>query len=109
MCKVNRYFASVVNVVTSNPCAGPLPRIKISFLLLSIWADELISTPRMITFLSTLPSGKEYSPQESNLMPWPVYLYLSRCVFLVSFTDPNQQLHSVKWVMCKKYISLLHF
>ena len=37
--------------------------------LLSICTYELISTPKMITFLPTLPSGKEYSPRESNLMP----------------------------------------
>ena len=43
--------------------------MKISFPLLSICTDELISTPKMITFLPTLPSGKEYSPQESNPMP----------------------------------------
>ena len=46
------------------------------------YTDELIS--KMITFLPTLPSCKEYSPRESNPMPQPVYLYLSRLTFLVS-------------------------
>ena len=67
--KLIGYSASAVNVVPSNSYVGPIPRIKISFPLLSICTDELISTPKMITFLPTLPSGKEYSPQESNPMP----------------------------------------
>ena len=46
-----------------------------------------------------LPSGKEYSPRESNPMPYPVYLYLSRSVFLISSSDPNKQLLSVKSVL----------
>ena len=69
------YSASALNVVPSNPGVGPLPRIKIHFPILSVCTDELISTPKMITFLPTLPSGKEYSPSESNPMPQPVYLY----------------------------------
>ena len=52
----------------------------------------------MITFFPTLPSGKEYSPRESNSMSWPKHLYLSRSAFLVSFTDPNKQLLNVKSV-----------
>ena len=40
---------SAVNV-HSNPFVVPLPRIKISFFLLSIFVDELISTPTIITF-----------------------------------------------------------
>ena len=34
--------------------------------------------------------------RESNPMTQPVYLYLSRSAFLVSFTDPNKQLPSAK-------------
>ena len=33
--KLIGYFASAVNVVSSNPCVGPSPRVKISFSLLS--------------------------------------------------------------------------
>ena len=46
--------------VCSNSCLGPLQRIKISFFLLSICEDELISTANIITFLPTL------SPIEKN-------------------------------------------
>ena len=41
-------------------------------------------------------SGNENSEGESNPMPKPMYLYLSRSAFLVSFTDPNKQLPNVK-------------
>ena len=44
------------------------------------------------------PSGDENSEQESNSIPQPLYLSLSRSVFLVSFTDPNKQLPNVKSV-----------
>ena len=45
-----------------------------------------------------LPSRNENSEGESNLMPHAPYLYLSRPVLFVSFTDSNQQLHNVKSV-----------
>ena len=48
--KLIEYFASAVNVVSSNPWVGPLPRIKIYFPVLSTFTDELISAPKIITF-----------------------------------------------------------
>ena len=48
--KLIHYFASVVNMISSNPCVGPSPRIKISFPLLSTCTDELISAPKIMTF-----------------------------------------------------------
>ena len=56
-------------IVPSNPCVALLPRIKISFSLLSICPDELIPTPKMITFLPPGPSDKEYYPRESDPTP----------------------------------------
>ena len=53
--------ASPVNVVLYNPCVGPLPRIKIFLFLLSVCTDKLISTPKIRTFLPTLPSDNENS------------------------------------------------
>ena len=47
--KLIEYIFSAVSVC-SNPCLGPLPRIKIPFVLLSIFVDELLSTPKIITF-----------------------------------------------------------
>ena len=52
--KLIEYWASAVNVVSTDPCVSPLPRIKISFHWLSTWRDELISTPKMMTFSPTL-------------------------------------------------------
>ena len=59
--KLVEYRGSAVNVVWSNPCVGTLPRIKISFFLLLICTDELISSPKIMTFLRT----NEYSERES--------------------------------------------
>ena len=41
--KLIRYVAFAVYVVSSNPCVGPSPRIKVSLFLLSIYTDNLIS------------------------------------------------------------------
>ena len=77
------YFVSVVNVVASKYCTGPLARIKIYFPLLSIWTDELILTPKIMTFLPTFSTGNENSERESNLTTKPLYTYLSELAFLV--------------------------
>ena len=42
-----------------------------------------------------LPYVNENFERESNLMPHPIYLYLSRSAFLVSFTDPNEKLFNI--------------
>ena len=47
-------------------------------------------------FFPVVPSGNENSKRESNPVPWPRNLCLSRSAFLVSFTDPNKQLPSLK-------------
>ena len=44
------YFASTVNVVSSNPCVDLYAKIKISFTLLSTCTDELISAPKIKLF-----------------------------------------------------------
>ena len=43
-----------------------------------------------------LLTGNENSEPESSSVLQPLYLYLSRSAFLVSFTDPNKQLPNVK-------------
>ena len=95
--KLIEYWFSAVNIVLFNPCVGPLPRIRISFRLLSICPDEFISAQK-ITFLPTLPPGNGNSERESNSVPEPLYLHLPRSALLVGFTDPNKQLHDVKSV-----------
>ena len=77
-------FSSAVNVVSSNPCVGPSPKIKISLFLLSVCTDELISAPEAKTFFAMCPSVNVNSEGESNPMTQPLYLYLSRSAFLVS-------------------------
>ena len=57
----------------SNPCVRPLPRIKMPFFLLSICEDEIMSTPKIITFLPT-SSSIEKNPFLSNPIPYPEYL-----------------------------------
>ena len=65
-----------------------------SFFLLSIFDDEIISTPKIITFLPvSLPNEKVVSV--SNPIPYPEYLYLSMSAFLVNLADPNKQFSSV--------------
>ena len=46
-----------------------------------------------MTFFPMLPSVNENAKPESNPMPWLLYLY---SVFLISFTDPNNQLFNAK-------------
>ena len=45
------FFFSKVNVVPFNTRVGPSPRIKITFLLLSTYTEELRSTTKIIQFL----------------------------------------------------------
>ena len=43
------YIFSAVSVC-SNPSVGPIPKTNISFFLLSMCAEKLISTPKINTF-----------------------------------------------------------
>ena len=77
--KLIENWAFAVNVVSSNYCVGPKPRIKISFFLLSICTDELMSTPKTMTFLPTIPSQNENSEHESNPIPYHyIHSYLDQ-------------------------------
>ena len=50
--KLIEYNLSALSVYSSRR-VGRFPRIKISFFLLSVFVDDLISTPKIITFLPT--------------------------------------------------------
>ena len=90
--------------VCFNLCVGPLPRIKLSFFLLSIFVDELISTPKIITFLPVTPLGWEKKPCLSNLIPYPEYLYCSISAgCLVKLTALNKQFSSVGYLLILYY------
>ena len=78
----------------SNPCVDNLPRTKMCFFLLSILVDELISTPKIITFLpKSLPNEKDVSL--SNPMSYQEYPYLLISAVLVNLIYPNKQFSSV--------------
>ena len=64
--------------------------------LLSIWTDELISTPKIVALLPKLPVGCEKTPFLSNPIPHPEYLYLLTSVFLVMLVALNTQFSKVK-------------
>ena len=59
------------NKVCSNLCVGPLPRTKIYFFLFSIFVDEVISTPKIITFPLVPSLGCEKNLRLSNPIPYP--------------------------------------
>ena len=48
--KLIEYFFSAINVVPSNPCVAPSPRIKIYYFLLSPCIEEIISTLKLYNF-----------------------------------------------------------
>ena len=78
LCSV-KLIENIFSAVTacSNLCVGPLPRIEIYFFLLSVCGDELISTPKIVTFLANPIAGNPNVPFISNPIPYPEYLYLS--------------------------------
>ena len=65
------YYVSAVSEALSNPFVCPLPRIKISLLLLLARTEELISTPKIMAFVTQLKFGIEKSERESNPIPHP--------------------------------------
>ena len=88
--KLIEQIFSVLSVY-SNYCVGPLPRIKMSFFLLSIFDDKLISTPKIITFLPSPQDGCEKNLFLSNPIPYPEYLCRSISICFVNLTAPNRQ------------------
>ena len=80
---LKEYPFSAVNAVSVNPSSGPLPRIKISFFLLSTCTYELISVPKIIKFLPNPLPDNEKLPHASNSVPHPKYLYLSKSVAIL--------------------------
>ena len=63
--------------------------------LLSIWEEELISTPKIIAFCPYPQPKNENSPFLSNPIPYPEYPYLSMSAFLVKVTASNKQFSNV--------------
>ena len=71
------------------------PKSKCFFFLLSIFVDELMSTPKIVTFRPNPTQGNEKLPCLSNPIPYPEYPYLFMPAFLVKATAPNKQFSSV--------------
>ena len=88
------YIFSAVSIC-SNPCVGHFPRTNMSFFLLSIWAEELISTPKINTFWPNPPPGNEKLDLLSNPIPKPEYPYFSISAFFIKVTATNKQCFSV--------------
>ena len=92
--------------VCSNSCVRPLPGIEISFFLLSIFVHELISTPKIITFLPNPVPENEKRPCLSNPIPYPDYSYLPILAFLVNLAPPNKTIFWC-WIVGWCWIILL--
>ena len=92
--KLIEYIFSAISICSS-PSVGPIPRTYIFFFLLSIWTEELISTPKINIFLPNPPLGNEKLPLLSNPVPQPECPYFSISTFFVKVTAPNKQFFSV--------------
>ena len=66
------------------PKAGPSPNITKLFLGLSEWDDELLSTPKMITFLA-MSLTKLHELDRSNAIPQLLYTCFSLSLFFRSY------------------------
>ena len=73
----------------SNLCVSPFPRTNMSFFLLSMCAEKLISTQKINTFWPNPPPGNGKLDLLWNPIPYPEYPYLSISEFLVRVTAPN--------------------
>ena len=62
-CELKQNF---IFVTVKFPCVGPIPKPNMSFFVLSMCAEELISTPKINTFWPYPPPGNEKLPLLSN-------------------------------------------
>ena len=88
--KLIEYIFSAVKVCC-NPCVVPLPKIKISFFLLSILVDELIPTQNFIIFWPNPHLEMKnliFYQIQFQINPKPECLYLLMSPFLVKVTAP---------------------
>ena len=65
--KLIGYSGSAVITVSCNPCVGSLASTKISFFLLSICTDELLSTSKITRFLPQSKFGTEKVNENQTL------------------------------------------
>ena len=65
---MTEYLASAVIVALSNLLAEFLPRTRISFSLLSVCIDELLSTPKIIIFLPHSPFIEKFERVPNRIL-----------------------------------------
>ena len=63
------FTVKLIDYIFSAFSVKPFPIITISFFLLSIFVDELISTPNIVMFLPNLVPGNEEHPCLPNPIP----------------------------------------
>ena len=88
------HWAPAIKVISSNPCAGPLLRIKIFFSYYQ-YAQMSSHQPKIKTFLPTLPSGNGHWEHKLNPIPEPLS-YISGSSFLANLTPPNKRCFKTK-------------
>ena len=59
------------------------------YFLIIIWDDEVLSIPKVTTFLAK-PLPWLHIPFPSNAVPWPLQVNLLLSLFLVNLTVPNK-------------------
>ena len=95
--KINRVvtFCSHYSIIQS--ICWVLPRIKISFFLLTAWEEQLLSISNIIAFLPH-PSlfGNENFLYTSNLAPFSEYVCLLGSTFLVHLAAPSKEFPNAK-------------
>ena len=94
MKNLTEYWAPAIKVISSNPCAEPLLRIKILFSYYQ-YAQMSSHQPKIMTFLPTLPSGNGHWEHESNPIPEPLS-HISGSSFLANLTPRNKQSFKAK-------------
>ena len=88
--KLMLIFFSSAPVLSLMLRVRPSPITKKLFFRLSVWDNELLSTPKTTIFLAkSLP--KLHEPSPSNAIPWPLKVNLLFIVFLTNVTVPNKQ------------------
>ena len=84
-----------MNIVLFNPCIGSLPRINKSLFLLSTCTAELISTPKIMTFLPTLLSVYENCERISNAVA-TIFVFI--WIIILTLLNRSKQSYRVKLV-----------
>ena len=91
--KIYSSFFSAVNVVSSKPCVGPLPRIKISFYYKHAGMNSY-QRQLLFTFLANLLHNVNLA-HESKIIPESEYPYLLGSAFAVNLIAPNKEFPNV--------------